>query len=339
MHIAEEWQQLFPSIRLSQKMIFNHSSHIFYRFVLYSIFTLVIIVLPISVSSATEYHQANESKQIEKEVDTIKKNPVSRFREIENEITTLNERVNKYDDKLKEVKNDHSIMRGSNNYISAFATLIATFIGAVLAFHSQKHMRAKEKREKKLTSANLILYILNERLITMIRFKAIFVESIRNNPVQRVQRPPLLNFYIPKSEFDISEISFLLNKKYKDLVIDLYQANEVFHDTVNSIKKRTEVHINEYQASLSSKGYKMREAISEEELKKVIGEGTFEMLDKTSKILINNVDRFLEINHELKPKLLNAFSEMFTKDEILDFNMEDIQIKEYAKISDKMSKN
>lgn len=317
-------------------MTLNQSFYIFQRFKLFIIASMAMMILTIPVSSATENHQIIESKQMQNEVETTKKNSIISFREIENKITTLNESLSRYNDELNEIKNDQSITKKLYGYIPALATLFATFIGAGLAFLIQNHARAKEKREKQLTSANLILYILNERLITIRKFKDSFVEPIRNNSIERIQRPPLLNFYIPKSEFDISEVAFLLNKQNKNLVLDLFQANETFHDTVNSINKRTEIHINEYQTSLSSEGYKMGGVISEEELKKMIGEKTFEMLDKTSKILIMNIDKFLEINNELKPKLISAFSEIFTEDEILDFNMLDIQQKEFDKISFKI---
>lgn len=208
------------------------------------------------------------------------------------------------------------------DYLPALATLVAAFLGAGTAFLLQNKVRENEKREKRLTAANMTLYILFERLNTIKLFETDFVQPIRNNPAQLIEMRPVLNFQSPKSEFKVEDIAFLFNTKYKALLLDLHEANELYNLTVNAIRERSSIHF-EYQSLIEKAGYREKQTLTDQDIKTAVGERLYKMLEQSTKIVVVNVDKFLSRNNELRAKLIKAFSDIFSEEEIFGFELLD----------------
>lgn len=267
--------------------------------------------------SATEYQHVAEANKIEleKEIEDLKNSLEIRNIEIENKIATLKQNSEIYSDELKEIKLDQSKL---GNYIPALMTLFATFLGAGIAFKTQNHILEKGKRDKQLAAANTVLYILFERLNTIVQFRKDFIEPHRNKPLCHIEMLPLHNFQAPKSELKAEEIAFLFNPKYRELMVDLHVANQYFFITLNDIQLRSSLHF-KYQKLIEENGVCSGQSLYETEIIEIIGERNYEALKLATKHLISDVDICVTRNYELRGKLITAFSEIFTKQEIFDF--------------------
>lgn len=208
------------------------------------------------------------------------------------------------------------------DYLPALATLVAAFLGAGTAFLLQNKVRENEKREKRLTAANMILYILFERLNCIKLFETDFIRPTRNNPAQLIEMRPVFNFQSPKSEFKVEEIAFLFNTKYKTLLLDLHEANESYNVTINAIRERSSLHF-EYQSRIEKAGYREKKTLTDLDIKTAVGDRLYVMLEQATKIVVANVDNFLSINNKLRAKLIRAFSDIFSEEEIFGFELLD----------------
>ena len=106
------------------------------------------------------------------------------------------------------------------------ATLFAALFGATTAFLLEDRARKRERRASQLDDANKLLYMLFERLNTIMLFKIDFVDPVRDSPAKMIEMQPVANFNATKSEFTAEKVSFLFQTKYKDLMIEIHVAND-----------------------------------------------------------------------------------------------------------------
>lgn len=207
--------------------------------------------------------------------------------------------------------------------IPAIATLVAAFIGAWIAFALESKSRAAEKRERDLDAANRILYVLYERLNTIKLFQIDFVNPTRDNPAQMISMGPVHDFRAPSSEFEANEVSFLFKTSYKPLMLSLHVVNEQFHEAVNAIRVRSHLHLNVYQPLLERAGYQMGQEITNVHIENAIGERNYQMLRQSTEAVVHNVDTFVERGDQLRSKLISAFADLFSENEVFMFELLD----------------
>ncbi|MCK4819462.1 hypothetical protein KA005_27060 [bacterium] len=210
------------------------------------------------------------------------------------------------------------------SFITPVATLAAAFLGASTAFLLESRTRQKEKRDAQLNAANRVLYVLYERLNAIKLFQIDFVNPIRKHPAKMIAMEPCANYRAPESEFNTENLSFLLqtnHKGYKALMCELHVANEQFHETVNSIKFRSDLHLNQFQPLLEADGHKAGDPITEKDVLNAIGERRFDILNQATNVVIGNVDQFIERGNKLRGDLITAFSNIFSPEEIFAFEL------------------
>ena len=205
--------------------------------------------------------------------------------------------------------------------IPSVAALFAAFFGASTAFFLESRSRKKEKREVQLDAANQLLYVLFERLNIMKLFQTDFIASVRGQKDRMISMQPVANFHTPESELKAEKVSFLFQTSHKELMFELHVVNEQFQEAVNSIIFRSHIHLNVFQPLLEKAGHKMGEEITDIDVLAAIGERNFEMLKQSTDVVIGNVDNFIEKADKLRLKLITALSDVFSKEEIFNFEL------------------
>jgi len=214
-------------------------------------------------------------------------------------------------------------MADRKELIPSLAALFAAFFGASTAFFLESRSRKREKRISQLDAANQLLYVLFERLNTVKLFQIDFIEPVRDDPGRMLSLQPMANYHAPESKMEAEKIAYIFQTSHKDLMFELHVVNEQFQEVVNSIRHRSNLHLNVCQPLLEQAGHRMGDAITNNDVLNAVGERNYEMLRQSTDVVIGNVDKFVERADKLRSRLILVFSEIFSKDEVFGFELLD----------------
>lgn len=175
----------------------------------------------------------------------------------------------------------------SDPWEKAFLTLAGTFVGAMLAFLSQIELRKREDGKAELLAAHRILFCLFQQLNTIVLFQKEWVSPRKDSPVQFIEIPAASEFDPSKNLFDFSSFGFLLKSgEGRQIMFDLYLAQESYVETLRGINERSKMHRDLLQPKLAEVAIGNGKPISFGELEKLLGplvQGT--MINATTQML------------------------------------------------------
>ncbi len=208
-----------------------------------------------------------------------------------------------------------------NDLLPAFATLLAAFFGSWLAYKLQQVSKQKEEINTNIADANHMLFILYRRLNCLSLFQRDIIESIRNDPDYFLTMKPIRQFEAPEDRIQLNRLNFLLKSKHHKLLLDLDIEEQRFIETVNSIRIRSDLHINQYQPAMQAAQVRTSTQIESKNVKPIIGDMLFSHLQQTTDRVIRNVDLFLISSDKIRDTLVKALSEQYSKDDLLLYKM------------------
>jgi len=182
-----------------------------------------------------------------------------------------------------------SVLAGgaSDTWEKALLTLAGTFVGAMLAFLSQIALRKREDGKAELLAAHRIMFCLFQQLNTIVLFQKEWVSPRKDSPVQFIEIPAASEFDPSKNLFDFSSFSFLLKTSGgRQVMYDLYLAQESYVETLRGINERSKMHRELLQPKLAEAEIGSGKPISFGELEKLLGplvQGT--MVNATTQML------------------------------------------------------
>lgn len=211
----------------------------------------------------------------------------------------------------------------TEDLIPAAFTLFAAFLGAWIAFSLEANARKQERREAQLEAANKLLLALSERLSMLRVFQHDFIDPVREKPGRMVDMQPVAHYREPISQLTPQTVTYLFQSKHKQLLLKLSVANEVFSAAIDTIRYRSDIHLNQFQPLLANAGFTMGQNISSEQILTAVGDRVYHTLKGATDILIEQVDRAVVGGDELRRELIEAFSELFSPKEVFSFEILD----------------
>jgi hypothetical protein len=175
----------------------------------------------------------------------------------------------------------------SDTWEKALLTLVGTFVGAMLAFLSQIALRKREDGKAELLAAHRILFCLFQQTNTIMLFQKEWVAPRKDSPVQFIEIPAASEFDPSKNLFDFSSFGFLLKSgEGRQIMFDLYLAQECYVETLRGINERSKMHRELLQPKLAEVQIGDGKPITLGELEKLLGQlvqGT--MVNATTQML------------------------------------------------------
>lgn len=163
-------------------------------------------------------------------------------------------------------------VRMSETWEKALLTLLGTFIGATLAFLTQIALRKREERKSEQLSAHRILFCLFQQLNTIVLFQREWIAPRKNTSVMFIEIPAASEFDLSTNLFDFESFGFLLKSRDgRQIMFDLYLAQECYVETLRIINERSRMHREMLQPKLAEIGLGAGIAISLQELEKLLG--------------------------------------------------------------------
>ncbi len=166
----------------------------------------------------------------------------------------------------------HLAAPSSDTWEKALLTLLGTFVGAMLAFLSQLALRKKEEKKAEQLAAHRILFCLFQQLNTLVLYQRDWVAPRKNSPVQFIEIPAASEFDLSKNLFDFTSFGFLLKSGAgRQIMYDLYLAQESYIETLRAINERSRMHRELLQPKLADSGIGSGKPVSMQNLSDVLG--------------------------------------------------------------------
>jgi hypothetical protein len=164
------------------------------------------------------------------------------------------------------------ITPSSDTWEKALLTLLGTFIGAMLAFLSQLALRRREEKKAELLAAHRILFCLFQQLNTLVLYQRESVAPRSKSPVKFIEIPAASEFDVSKNLFDFASFGFLLKSSAgRQIMYDLYLAQECYVETLRTINERSRMHRELLQPKLADSGIGREKAVSLQQLESDLG--------------------------------------------------------------------
>jgi len=193
-----------------------------------------------------------------------------------------------------------AITTASDTMEKALLTLVGTFVGATLAFLSQLALRRKEEKKGELLAAHRILFCLLQQTNTIVLIQQDHVVPHSRSPVKFIEIPATSQFDLSKNLFDFASFGFLLkSRKGREIMYDLYMAQESYVETLRMVNERSRLHRELLQPKMAELGLGDGKPVGLAELPSLLGplvHGT----------LVNSTDQMLSILRATFKKLLAA---------------------------------
>lgn len=210
----------------------------------------------------------------------------------------------------------------ASSLLPAIAALAAAFLGAWTAFHLENKSRSLQKRQEQLDAANSLLYSLFEQLNIMKLFQIDHIDPHRNNPARMITMRPVLDLCSPNAKLNAEKVPYLVQTNHRHLLFTIHVMNEKFFQAIRFIEHRNVLHL-KYQEAMNKVQFAAGDQVSDRDVKLAMGPMSYEMLQQATDVVIGHVDIFVERADELRASLIKAFSEIFSPQEIFNFEMLD----------------
>lgn len=208
------------------------------------------------------------------------------------------------------------------DYLSAIATIAASFFGAMFAFRLQQKEKDRERRQQEIAQAGAALQCLFRMADTVGGYKANYVNPIRGmRQVAGIMLAPSLPEDVDRERFNFDGLSFLSDKEGQQVVADLWLEERRFHNLMKAINRRSKVHLDQYQPVAEAKALHQRGGITLQELRTEVGPRVVDELVRTTEFIIKDVDDTLASLQRAKDQFHVVLRKRFPKQKFLDFEL------------------
>ena len=163
------------------------------------------------------------------------------------------------------------------------ATLVGAFLGAMVAFLLQFAFQRRQERKADRIAAHHILFCLLQQTNTIILVQKDFIAPHLKSPIKFLEIPAVQEFDISKNLFNFSSFSFLLKSQVgRQIMYDLYLAQESYIETLRAFNERSRLHRQELQPRMAAANIGFGRSVTIAELQAALGPLVFAAMASTT---------------------------------------------------------
>ncbi len=207
----------------------------------------------------------------------------------------------------------------ANDFAKALFPLVATFLGAFLAFRLQEYREElKDQRHKKasINRAILVLGFQHNEIRQYVKSTSTYKDSID----LAINFPALQ----PPEKYDISQnfddLYFLLESHSPNILFELIIEQSRFDQAMESIRIRNEFYVQKFQPILAEKQMKNKK-MSKLEMEQELGEYLFCSAVNGAKSMSEHIQESDKSLFELLQKLRKLAKEIYPGDKFIEFEL------------------
>lgn len=205
---------------------------------------------------------------------------------------------------------------------NGFSTLIGALLGAMLAYLLQRKMQKSLELKAAITAGHQLMFAILQQTNTIILIQRDNIYSELNNPIRFISIPPTPAYDLNKNTLDPADLSFLLDdKKGRELLYDIYIAQECYVEALNQWNLRSTLHHEKVQTALSEAGIRSGSLMSLQELEVKLGIKTFGSIVNSTNNSIEALKIAFKKLTELNEKSRKYLVERFKTSDFIKFEL------------------
>jgi len=211
-----------------------------------------------------------------------------------------------------------------NLIITATATLLAAFLGALSAYKLQDNKEQRKEENNRKSSLNQTLFIILRQYNALLGIER-EIKKYKNDPGRAINMPALaINDYADLS-YDLESLYFIFDLEGVDinLLLELSVEQERFEQAINCLKLREEFHIQTLQPALSRIGIQRGKRYHKDELKEKLSERIFMSAIQATDQVYESVESTIISLKKMFKKLRNLARNLYPSDKFIKMD-EDI---------------
>lgn len=203
--------------------------------------------------------------------------------------------------------------------IAALATLAAAYFGAFFAFKFQERKEEQKIRTNNIAAGNRAMFLLFRQFNELSVIQKQIIEPDRTHPVRFVGMRPALPLNYESLRFEVNNLSFLLETKHRQVLMDLLIEEGRFHAAVQALNERSKMHIHDVQPVLEKAGIVDGGNHSLSQLKEAMGNRLFVQLSRATDQMIDHIDDSIKSLLQMGDKLYEVFKELYPGETFIKF--------------------
>ena len=214
------------------------------------------------------------------------------------------------------------IANNSESIFNSLATLFAAFIGAWFAFRLQNKNDLNKEESIKHLSGNKVLFQLMDEINWLHNLQDQQINPYRTDPARMFRMKPDISMP-PESAMDIECLSFILLTKHADLLGKLAIERRKFEQAVQIQKRRSTFYLEDIYPVLEKGGIKHGQDMDEQELRNLLGDQKWMLLESLTNHLIEQVDQTISSHTNMASELQSALTITMPKRKFIKFSIID----------------
>ena len=203
--------------------------------------------------------------------------------------------------------------------ITALATLAAAFFGALFAFKFQERNEERKIRSNNIAAGNRTMFLLLRQFNELSVIQKQIIDPDREHPAKFVAMRPSLPLNYENLRVEVNNLSFLLETKHRQILMDLLIEENRFHAAVQALNERSKVHLQEVQPILEKAGIVEGGDYSLPQLEEALGNRLFVQLSRATEEMIDHVDSGIKSLLQMGEKLYEALRELYPGETFIKF--------------------
>jgi hypothetical protein len=201
--------------------------------------------------------------------------------------------------------------------IPALTTLVAAFLGAYFAFRFQNNREEEKKHQNNVEAANRALFNLSRIINELEVIKKQVIDPVRDRPDRYLAMQPFLIPNYDDMKFNIDSLTFLLESKSPNILGEILVEETNFHQVINSLNNRSELHRYQVQPILEAAGVRVGGQYLAADIERALGQRIFIQIQNATDNLIEHVDETLVSSQKIMDKLVSNLKRIYPKSEFL----------------------
>lgn len=183
-----------------------------------------------------------------------------------------------------------SAISNFNDYIVAFTTLLAAFLGSKYAFHLQKEKELKTDEAKKVEAANRAIFTIIRNINKVRTVVKQFVDPFRDHEFYFLAIPPVVGITKGDASINYDEISFIFDSDDPNLMVELSTVEAELNATLDVVLYRSELHFNQIQPRVEAAGFVDFGEYSKDDVVRAIGVRLYETMRHSTQQMVSSLD-------------------------------------------------
>lgn len=203
--------------------------------------------------------------------------------------------------------------------ISAMVTLAAAFLGAWSAFKLEDRARKRKKVEENIAAGNRAIFMLLRMFNELFNIQQQVIEPVREHPAKSIVMLPLLTRDFDELRFEVDNLSFLLETKNRQILMELLVEENRFHTAIRLLNERSNLHLRKAQPLLEKAGIVEGGEYTKDQVAGALGQRIFNQLQRYTDQVIWHIDQSIMYLQEASKRLHSALTNMYPDTKFIRF--------------------